>query len=173
MSSSLSLQPQASPAALYPSLPPSPERKKSDPTAAPEVKTGLERLNPNQFDWFGLFPQANQHKLSDFLAHPIKSVSVISGIFMTALSGMAFTTTLLKYCVSNEAKKIVLKADLKKELKDLSFEFPVLIGLTFLEYLRQKSMNTDSLKGIQTLGNQATRQEWLDYKKTHPEMSKG
>jgi hypothetical protein len=168
MSSSLSLQPQASPVALYPSLPPSPERKKPDPTTAPEVKTGLERLIPNQFDWFGLFPQANQHKLSDFLAHPIKSISVISGIFMTALSGVALIANLLGY-YSNEAKKI----ELKKNLKDLSVDFPFLIGLTFLEYLRQKSMNTDSLKGIQTLGNQATRQEWLDYKKTHPEMSKG
>ena len=44
-------------------------------------------------------------------------------------------------------------------------------GLTFVDYLLQKNLNKDTVKGIQTLGDQATRQEWIDYKKTHPTIT--
>ncbi|XVJ51793.1 MAG: hypothetical protein HEQ32_06845 [Vampirovibrio sp.] len=182
MSSSLSLQPQASPSALYPSLPPSPELEKSDPTTAPEVKKALDRWYPEQDDWYGLFPQANQHKLSDFLAHPIKNISNVINVSATAFPVFGLSVNLIQ----------IIRSKIKPELSTLPrgkngieklltrvFTRAALFngvgvlfcgGLTVLDYLYQKNRNEDTLKGIQILGENATRDDWINYKKTHPEI---
>jgi hypothetical protein len=174
MSSSLSLQPQASPSALYQSLPPSQELEKSDPTAAPETLQALDRWYPEQDDWYGLFPQANKNKLSDFLAHPIKNVSVLLGLGMTAVPAYLFSLTLSQLRGYLKASNSPNINAMRKLLIRTSFSTGTLTllggSLTLLDYLYQKNRNEDTLKGIQILGENASRQEWINYKKTHPEI---
>jgi hypothetical protein len=134
---------------------------------SPETQKALERWYAKQWDFYGLYPQANQNKLSDFLAHPVKSIGVFLGIGMMALTGLVFGATLK----AAQVRKGVEAKEFKNKAIYHGLELLFLGGLTFADYYHQKIRNKDTLKGIQTLGEQATRREWLDYKKTHPAIA--
>jgi hypothetical protein len=159
MSSSLSLQPQASPAALYPSLPPSQELEKPDPTTAPEVKKGLDRFIPNQLDIGILLPQVDKHKLSDFLQHPTRNLGVFAGLLGSSILGITFIFDL--------QKSLKLKQGMPSTLA-LGATFAGVAFSTINHYIHQDMLNKDMIQGIGILGENATRQEWIHYKKTHP-----
>jgi hypothetical protein len=144
---------------------------------SPETQQALDRWYPEQDDWYGLFPQANQHKLSDFLAHPIKNISVLLGMGVTVFPvfGLALSSFGLIAMTSNpnamshpEAKGVV-KTFTRAALKHSALTL-FCGGLTFLDYLYQKNRNKDTLKGIQILGEKATRDDWINYKKSHPKI---
>jgi hypothetical protein len=141
---------------------------------SPETQQALDRWYPEQDDWYGLFPQANKHKLSDFLEDPLKNVSVLLGLGITAVPAYLFLLTLsqlrgyLKASNSphiNAMRKLLIRTSLSTGTLTILGG-----GLTLLHYLYQKNRNTDTLKGIQILGENATRQEWINYKKSHPEI---
>ena len=146
---------------------------------SPETQQALERWYAKQWDFYGLYPQANQNKLSDFLAHPVKNLGVVIGIGVTTIQGLGLILGLRLFALT-KAKDIVNNASVatKRGIKivkvgTLLQAGKVLFwgGLTFADYLLQKNRNKDTLKGIQTLGDQATRQEWIDYKKAHPAIA--
>ncbi len=139
----------------------------SEKPLSPETQQALDRWYPKQDDWHGLFPQANKNKLSDFLAHPVKSIGVFLGIGMMALTGLAFGATLK----AAQVTKDVEAKEFKNKAIYHGLELLLIGGLTFADYYYQKIRNKDTLQGIQTLGEQATRQEWIDYKKMHPQAS--
>jgi hypothetical protein len=150
----------------------------SEKPLSPETQQALNRWFPKQDDFYGLFPQANKNRLSDFLAHPIKNFPVVIGMSITAVEGLSLAMLLLGLNLTKEVAKdtpteaVALGKIIKR---GAIWQGAVVLfwgGLTFLDYLYQKKRNKDTLKGIQTLGDNATRQDWIDYKKAHPKMSK-
>jgi hypothetical protein len=143
----------------------------------PETQKALNRWYPKQDDWYGLFPQANKNKLSDFLAHPVKNISVLLGLGVTAKPAIGLAIGLISITTLKSHPEAMITPEVKEVMKRLirgtlkqGLFTAFWGGLTFLDYFYQKNRNKDTLKGIQTLGEQATRQEWIDYKKTHPEL---
>jgi hypothetical protein len=130
-----------------------------------ETQQALERFLPKQDDWYGLSPQVNKNKLSDFLAHPVKNLYTTITIGLASITGIVFALSLL-------AAKVQPQKYTSMELLKEGAELLFFIGLTTLIYINRQNLNKDTLQGIQTLGENASRQEWLDYKKTHPETAK-
>jgi hypothetical protein len=166
---------------LASAIPPSAEATKTDnPSEKPlssETQQALDRWYPKQDDWYGLFPQANKNKLSDFLAHPVKNISVLLGLGTTAVPAFLLSLNLIAIAGLKTNPKAMIDPENKTLVKLLtraSFTAGAWTlfwgGLTFADYFYQKNRNKDTLQGIQTLGEQATRQEWLDYKEVHPEL---
>ncbi len=150
----------------------------SEKPLSPETQQALQRWYPKQDDWYGLFPQANKNKLSDFLAHPIKNISVFLGLGVTAYPAIGLAISLISITTLKSHPEAMIKPEVKNVMKSLTRSAfltgaSTLFwgGLTFLDYFYQKNRNKDTLQGIQTLGENATRAEWLDYKKTHPETA--
>ena len=150
----------------------------SEKPLSPETQQALDRWYPKQDDWYGLFPQANKNKLSDFLAHPIKNISVLLGLGVTAQPAIGLAIGLISITTLKSHPEAMIKPEAKEVMKRLirgtlkqGLFTAFWGGLTFLDYFYQKNRNKDTLKGIQTLGENASRQEWLDYKKTHPETA--
>ncbi len=143
---------------------------------SPETKQALQRWYPKQDDWYGLFPQANKNKLSDFLAHPVKNLGVVIGIGITAIEGLILGLLLFGLTKAKDIAKNATaetKANIKTIKVGAMLHSAVVLffgGLTLADYLLQKNLNKDTLQGIQTLGEQATRNDWINYKKTHPEL---
>jgi preprotein translocase subunit Sss1 len=145
---------------------------------SPETQEALERWYKKKDDAYGLYPQANQSKLSDFLQHPVKNltnaITLVGTLIMGFMGAFALDMAHKTKNFSTEQLKDLGYAS-HKEFKYTSYISAVgtllVGGLGLWQASRIKNINKDTLQGIQTLGDQATRQEWLDYKKTHPTIA--
>ncbi|MFN7310321.1 MAG: hypothetical protein ACK5T0_03035 [Vampirovibrionales bacterium] len=145
---------------------------------SPETQEALERWYKKKDDAYGLYPQANQSKLSDFLQHPVKNLTnaiTLVGTLIVGLTGVFFLNMAHKTKNLSAEQLKELGYASHKEFKYASYLSPIgtllVGGLALWQASRIKNLNKDTLKGIQTLGDQATRQEWIDYKKAHPAIA--
>lgn len=145
---------------------------------SPETQQALERCYKKKDDAYGLYPQANQSKLSDFLQHPVKNLTNAITLIGTLIMGLtgAFNLNMAhktKNLSAEQLKKLGYASH--KEFKYASYISAIgtllVGGLALWQAFKIQNLNKDTLKGIQTLGENASRQEWLDYKKTHPETA--
>ncbi len=141
----------------------------SEKPLSPETQQALQRWYNVEFDGYTLYPQANQSKLTYFLQHPVKNITNFSSLLGTAIMG---SMGLVAFFMASNAKHLTPQK--LKEFKSVGYvsliATPLFAGLGLWQFLRIKSLNKDTLQGIQTLGENATRQEWLNYKKQHPEL---
>jgi hypothetical protein len=138
---------------------------------SPDTQKALKRFIPNNYALFGL---NNKGKLIDYLADPYKNANNALNLFGSVLSGAVFLATLGGVLVNPQFAK-----SLKQEksplfgmsnLAGLGLETALIVAGTLFDWQYKPRQNKDLLKGINTLGEGATLEEWQNYKKTHPEL---
>ncbi len=159
------------------SIPFSTNMPKVDPSLAevnnPENTTekALARWTPKQRESFFTSKEELNHPLTDYLADPTKAM-FNNAFYSTVLPLGAYEAT------SRLFPNVKVPFTGNTTLKGLKpyFWFAILTttGLftAIPEYFNQKSVNKDTLQGIKTLGTHASKKDWNDYKKTHPETAK-
>jgi hypothetical protein len=143
----------------------------SEKPLSPETQQALKRFMPKDYALFGF---NNKSKLIDYLAEPYKNANNALNLFGSVLSGAVFLATLGGVLVYPQFAK-----SLKQE-KSLLFGMPKLVEMgletalivygTLFDWQYKPRQNADLLKGINTLGEGATLEDWQKYKKTHPEL---
>jgi len=144
----------------------------SEKPLSPEVQQGLKRFTYKESPYNFFNSKKNEHKLSDFLLDPVKNLNTFLTLVGTSVFGLLGTSTLQS---SSKIKNLTVEQ--LQELRGTGYIWIIgailTAGTGLWEAFQIKNRNKDTLQGIQTLGDNATRQEWIDYKKTHPEISKG
>ena len=138
----------------------------------PETQEGLKRFTYKESPYNFFNSKKNEHKLSDFLIDPVKNINTLLSILAPPILGILGFSFL-----HNSSKIKNLTTEELQEVRDGGYILIVgaiaTAGVGLWEAFQIKNRNKDTLQGIHILGEKATRQDWIDYKKAHPEISRG
>ena len=132
-------------------------------TSSPAVQEGLNAFFPKQYALFGL---VNKNKLPDYLAHPVKNINNVINFSLLIIT--VFSAAVLAVTALTSRKK----SEFSKTLGGLGLGFLLMLGDALFDLQYRKDLNKDTLKGIQVLGENATLEDWQNYKKSHPKVNK-
>lgn len=140
----------------------------------PEIQKALNRWDPEKVylpyemryplpDWDEASARsAKDQKLKDTLANPAKGAFISLLISAVASTGMMLAPK--KWYATIPFTKKLQPETIKKW--SIGITATVLASGSLFAAWMQSRMNKEALKGIQAVGTEATRQDWLDYQQT-------
>ena len=139
---------------------------------SPETEEALARWTPKQRESLFSSKEDLQHPLTQYLANPVKSM--LNNVFCWTLLPLAGYEALSRI-LPNAKVPFMGNMTLKGFKTFVWFAILTTTGIfsAVPEYFSQKWVNQDILKGIKTLGTHASKQDWNDYQKAHPEITNG